>query len=254
MTNQISLALAQLEKSEHMETLFAVESGSRAWGFASADSDYDVRFVYRMPKDQYLAVTPLRDVIERPGDPMDLSGWDIKKFLFLLGNSNPSCFEWTRSPTLYYYDHRWAEVEDVLLKFFSPRKVLPHYISMAKHNYREHMRGGQSDRVRLKKYLYIMRPLLCARWIEQHPGEGPPPMPLYDVMLGTEFPCEVWAILHQLVIRKQAGDELSEGPVSPILNGFIDREIVRLTAFADTVPHITPPLGELDEVFRRTIE
>ena len=133
--------LKKIESDHGVEILFAVESGSRAWGFESLDSDYDIRFIYRRPLEQYLSLTQKRDVIEYPiEDLLDFSGWDIKKALFLLGRSNPTLFEWLHSPMVYFKNE---EAFSVLLstsaQCFSKTSVMLHYLHMAKSNYRDNL-------------------------------------------------------------------------------------------------------------------
>jgi uncharacterized protein len=102
-------ALAQVETERNVRVLFACESGSRAWGFASRDSDYDVRFLYVHRRDWYLSVEDRRDVIERPiADDLDVSGWELRKALRLLRKSNPPLFEWLKSPVVYRRDPAFA--------------------------------------------------------------------------------------------------------------------------------------------------
>ncbi len=236
--------------------LFAAESGSRAWGFESPDSDFDVRFVYQKPLEWYLRVHEPRDVIESLGaDPvMDYSGWELRKFFRLLAKSNPSCFEWLQSDIVYAELEEWGVVRQLAPRFFSAKAAGHHYLSMAKHNYHEHMRDGDSPSVRLKKYLYITRPLLCCRWLEAHRMEGPPPMRFMrlldeDLSLTTE----VFDALVGLRARKMAGDELAEGAAVPCLNAFIDHELDRFRAVIDEFPTASADIRELDEVLYSSV-
>lgn len=105
MRARIGAALDRIEREEGVRLLFAVESGSRAWGFPSPDSDYDVRFVYARPLDWCLSLEPGRDVIEPPieGD-LDINGWDVRKALILLKKPNPVALEWLLSPIRYRWD------------------------------------------------------------------------------------------------------------------------------------------------------
>jgi len=156
----IQETLDRIEAQRAVQIWFAVESGSRAWGFESTDSDYDVRFIYRAPLKDYLTVFPRRDVIENadvgsPDPLLDFSGWDLRKFLGLVIKSNPVCFEWLQSRIVYLEDGRWHQVREAVRPFFAPKAAMHHYLSMARHNYREHMRDGTAQSVRLKKYLYI---------------------------------------------------------------------------------------------------
>lgn len=99
--------LQQIEKQENVRILHAVESGSRAWGFESPDSDFDVRFIYVRPRDYYLKLEQTRDVLEFPiNDLLDVNGWDLQKALRLLHRSNPSVFEWFKSPNSSGLNHR----------------------------------------------------------------------------------------------------------------------------------------------------
>ena len=137
------------------------QSGSRAWGFASRDSDYDVRFLYVHRQDWYLSVEDRRDVIELPiSEDLDVSGWELRKALRLLRKSNPPLLEWLKSPIVYRYDPAFAaEFGALAAEFYSPRRCFAHYLHMAFGNWRDYLRGRES--VSLKKYLYVFRPLLA---------------------------------------------------------------------------------------------
>lgn len=240
-----------------MKILFAVESGSRAWGFESTDSDFDVRFIYHSPLSDHLTVVPRRDVIEnpdvRPPDPLlDFSGWDLKKFLGLVLKSNPVCFEWMRSGIVYLERPEWQNVRNLIPPFFSPKSAMHHYLSMARHNYREHMRDGSAPKVKLKKYLYITRPLLCCRWIERDPTAGPPPMPFMDALNAANVSTELHEAIIALVERKKAAEEIDEGAAVPVINRFIDGELARLKAVADAMPDGQGRAGDLDHYFYST--
>lgn len=254
MIHQITSTLQRIENTRDVRILFAVESGSRAWGFESKDSDYDVRYVYIHPAATYLSVMPFRDVIEN-GDVgrleplLDFSGWDLRKFLQLIAKSNPVAFEWLQSPVVYFESERWHQVEHAVRPFFSAKRAMHHYLSMARHNYREHMRDGTSSHVRLKKYLYITRPLLCCRWMEASPNAGPPPMEFEEVMAGAGIDQNLAAELRALVERKRAGDELDEGAANPRINQFIDTELWRLRLVADAASPGAGRPEDLDRLF-----
>ena len=166
----IAEKLADIERQHQVTVLYACESGSRGWGFASPDSDYDVRFVYVHRLPWYLTVLPGRDVIEQPisGD-LDINGWDLRKTLGLLRDSNPTLLEWLRSPIVYRAVEPWAP-RALAEEEFSLVRGYHHYVSMARKNLREHLLG---EVVRYKKYLYVLRPLLAARWIREGRGARP---------------------------------------------------------------------------------
>ena len=250
----IQSTLRRIETERSVKIWFAVESGSRAWGFESTDSDFDVRFIYFSPLAEHLTVIERRDVIENadvvsPDPLLDFSGWDLRKFLGLVNKSNPVCFEWMQSAIIYHEDKKWRGVRELIAPFFSPKGAMHHYLSMARHNYREHMRDGASPRVRLKKYLYITRPLLCCRWIERDPAAGPPPMPFMDALNAAAVPDEVETALIDLVARKKAAEEIDEGAAVPCINEFIDGELGRLKIVADTMPVARGNPRALDDFF-----
>lgn len=258
MKEVIQDSLLAVNIRHKVDVLFGVESGSRAWGFESKDSDYDIRFVYQSPRDGYLTLFPPRDVIEQAlptivaGVPLDFSGWDLRKFLQLISKSNPVAFEWLQSKIVYREVPFWEEeVRPACAPFFSPKAAMMHYLSMAKHNYREHMRDGTSPSVRLKKYLYITRPLLCCRWIEMYRNVLLPPMQFHTLMEGT-LPASKAGLHHallDLVERKKAGHELDEGPAIKCINDFIDAELARLRAVADHMPVGRGEIATLDRLF-----
>ena len=170
--------LCEIEKREGVEILHAVESGSRAWGFPSPDSDYDVRFIYLRPREHYLRLDKVRDVIEwQLDETLDINGWDLQKALRLVHKSNPTVFEWRSSPIVYKTTGKWQEISEVTGEYFNKREALYHYLNIARGNYRAYLTG---ERVRLKKYFYVLRPLLACKWIL---AEGtPPPMPFGTLM------------------------------------------------------------------------
>ena len=214
--------LAELEHRHQVKVLFACESGSRGWGFASPDSDYDVRFVYVNRLPWYLTVDPGRDVIEQPiSGELDINGWDLRKALQLLRESNPTLLEWLRSPIVYQQAAPWADRLRVLAEDgFSPVRGYHHYVSMAKKNLREHLYG---DVVRYKKYLYVLRPLLAARWIREE--RGVPPMRFAELAAQTlTDPALIDEINALLEVKMRAG-ESATSPRWVGIHDFIEREL-----------------------------
>ena len=172
MKSQILSRLHEIEAGENVRIVYACESGSRAWGFPSADSDYDIRFLYVRPMEWYLSIDVKRDVIERPvQDGLDISGWDLKKALRLFCKSNPPLLEWLGSPIVYLEQYSAAEsMRGLLPDYYSPTTCLHHYLRMARGNYREYLKG---DVVWIKKYFYVLRPILAMNWIERVWGVVP---------------------------------------------------------------------------------
>lgn len=233
--SEIALQLDEIESRNRVQIIFAIESGSRAWGFASTNSDWDVRFVYAHTLDWYLKVQPQRDVIELPikGD-LDINGWELRKALRLMQNGNPVFYEWLDSPIVYKQEAAlFLRLRELAVRFFNPIASLHHYRSMARSNYREYLQGSQ---VKTKKYLYVLRPLLACRWLER--GLGQVPM-LFETLLEKQLPDgPIRAAIDELLILKRGSVELGESPRILILNDFIEQELSHLEGLALTKPGI----------------
>lgn len=221
---RVDAELDAIERRFDVRVLFACESGSRGWGFASPDSDYDVRFLYVHRLRWYLTVEAQRDVIELPiNDELDIGGWELRKSLQLLRKSNPTLLEWLDSPVVYRADGAVAlRLRELGAHFFNPLKGRYHYLAMAKRNYREHLR---SERVRHKKYLYVLRPLLAVRWIDA--GRGMAPMRFADLVAGTVRDAAVIAEINDLLAIKMRAGEKEYGSRRPLLNELIESELAR---------------------------
>ena len=251
MKSQILSQLNKIEAEENVRIVYACESGSRAWGFPSADSDYDVRFLYVRPVEWYLSINVKRDVIERPlQDELDISGWDLKKALLLFRKSNPPLLEWLGSPIVYLEQYAAAEsMRGLLPNYYSPTACLYHYLHMARGNYREYLKG---DVVWIKKYFYVLRPILAMIWIERGWGVVPTDFNILVDKLSLEPPV-VNEIAH-LLSAKRAGAELDRGPRIEALSRFISAELDRWEKDT-TVMHEKHPADtdKLDELFRVTL-
>lgn len=246
---RIQHELNRIEREENVQIFYACESGSRAWGFASTDSDYDVRFFYVRPTAWYLCTGKRRDVIERPiTDDLDITGWDLPKTLALFRKSNPPLLEKLQSPWVYRNKGSgFTVLRDLMPRFYSPRSCSHHYLHMARGNYREYLQGEQ---VWLKKYLYVLRPVLACLWIEQ--GLGPVPM-VFQVMVDRLVEDSgLRGAIANLLARKMRGEELAQGPRDPLISSFLDEQLERLK------PEVNPPAEtwktqEVDDLFRKLL-
>jgi predicted nucleotidyltransferase len=211
---------------EGVRVLYAAESGSRAWGFASPDSDYDVRFIYAHPRDWYVSLAEERDVIERPLDArlVDLSGWDIRKTLRLLLKSNPVLYEWLMSPVVYVDGPLRPELKALFEANASPRALAHHYWSIARGQWRAEVAG--KAQVRLKRYLYIVRPLLSLAWVAER--KGPPPMSIGDLMAQSTLPAEPRTAIETLLAEKRESPELGMRPPIAEIDRWAVVELERL--------------------------
>lgn len=222
MTHQINKALDEVERTFDVRILYACESGSRGWGFASPDSDYDVRFIYVHPPEWYLRVEPQRDVIECPlTAELDVCGWELRKALALLKRGNPTLIEWLDSPVVYRQeDVATDRLRQLLPGCFSALKASHHYLSIAGKNFRTYL---QDERVRLKKYFYVLRSLLAVQWIAQ--GKGAPPMQ-FEVLLNAMVTDS--ALLEEvgaLLKIKRGAVETDTVARQPHLHAFIARSL-----------------------------
>ena len=236
--------LERMERAEDVRVLLAVESGSRAWGFASPDSDFDVRFVYVRPVEHYLRLEPARDVLVwRVDEVLDVDGWDADKALRLLRGSNPSLFEWLASPIVYAEDPAFAVVRELAAECFSPVASAHHYLSMG----RNHLAALAGETVRLKKCLYTMRAILAARWVVAE--RAPAPMLLRDLVdAGLEE--SMRGLAAELLEAKTAGGERGELPRIAALNAWAAGALAQVTgALADVEPPTPVPWERLDEAF-----
>lgn len=245
MFELIQEKLTEIEQAEQVRIIHCVESGSRAWGFASPDSDYDVRFIYVRPKEYYLRLDKTRDVIEwQLDDTLDINGWDLQKTLRLLHSSNPTLFEWNASPIVYRTTEEWKTVSDTINDYFLKKTGLYHYLSTAKRNYKEHLTG---DTVRLKKYFYVLRPLLACKWILAE--QTPPPM-LFSVLMDAYLDEELKPDVQQLLKIKMETPEIGESNRIDTINRYIERTMEAIEHAISALPHEQPQTWDpLNRIF-----
>lgn len=233
MNDIIRQKLMEIEKQESVKIIFAVESGSRAWGFSSPDSDYDVRFIYVRPIEHYLKLERTRDVIEwQLDETLDINGWDFQKTLRLLHSSNPTLFEWSHSPIVYKNSDNWKRLMPVINDYFLAKSGVYHYLHMAARNNREFL---QLEQVKLKKYFYVLRPILACKWILDK--NSPPPM-LFTELAAAELDDELKPVVNELLDKKINLPEIQIIPRIDALNEYIDREILTLRSTVAEMPEI----------------
>lgn len=249
MRESILTELRQLERDEKVTVLFACESGSRAWGFESTDSDYDVRFIYLRPTERYLTLNRGREVIERPiNDQLDISGWDIVKALDLFRRSNPPILEWLQSPIVYAERSSFAHaLRGLIGEYCSPIACLYHYLSMATKNRQAVLEG---DIVRVKTYFYLLRPLLACLWLER--GLGVAPMEFRTLVDTLITDPALLREIDNLLTIKRAGTEPDRCPKNTLFSAFIEEHIGRLSG--DGLPPArTRDPAALDRLFLGTL-
>jgi predicted nucleotidyltransferase len=249
----VEATLAAVAAEEGARVLYAAESGSRAWGFGSPDSDYDVRFLYAHPRDWYVRLAEGRDVIERPLDQklVDLAGWDIRKALRLLLRSNPALYEWLVSPVVYVDSPLRPELEAMFEAHASPKALAHHYWSIASGQWKREMEGKSEPR--LKKYFYVVRPLLSLAWIVER--AGPPPMSIDALLAAVPMPQAPRAAIDALIALKRETPELGARPRIAALDAWARAELERLNP--DRLALSDKPAQDMrdaaDRLFRRVI-
>ncbi|GKX63812.1 nucleotidyltransferase [Pragia fontium] len=251
MKKRVLEELTEIERKFDVKILYACESGSRGWGFASTDSDYDVRFIYVHKPEWYLTVEPGRDVIERPlDDELDISGWELRKTLGLLKRANPTLLEWLDSPIVYRQDEAFMTVlRELAVEFFSGLRAKYHYLSMAKKNFRGYLQG---ESVRLKKYLYVLRPLLAVKWIEER--STVPPMP-FSLLLDIVHDKALLSEIDYLLEIKRSHTESQYGSRLACIHHFIEQELDRygLKAFDECAEESKQDTSALDTLLYRVV-
>lgn len=245
----ISDKISVIQKNENVTVLHAVESGSRAWGFASPDSDYDVRFIYVQNRNDYLRLEKMRDVIEYEiNDVYDINGWDISKTLRLLHNSNPTVFEWIHSPVVYSSNEIIKELTPQIDSFFSCKSGIYHYISTALSN----CKYLKDENIKLKKYFYVIRPVLACRWILEN--KTPPPV-LFQQLVDTVADDNIKPVIAELVRIKTEVPETEKGKHIPELDLYIENSIIEIRKYADSMKDDKKrDWKELDEMFLKCLE
>jgi predicted nucleotidyltransferase len=250
---EVARRLDAIERDHGVRILFAAESGSRAWGFASPDSDYDVRFVYVRPLDDYLQLSPPRDVIETPieGD-WDVNGWDLKKALLLLRKGNAVVIEWLRSPLIY---REVGPTPDAMRRFADrfadPESSIRHYGGLM-HGLVERSLSGR-EQVKLKAYIYVMRCACAVAWVRARGTV--PPMALSELR-AIDLPPAVSQALDVLLAAKTgSGEKLGQGARIPVLDGFVSEQEAWVMASGALKPLRVDPafLEATDTLFRSAV-
>lgn len=248
MKDIILRELKKIEEQENVKIIMAIESGSRAWGFASPDSDYDVHFIYVRKEEDYLKLEKTRDVIEwKLDDVLDINGWDIKKALQLLHNSNPTVFEWCASPIIYWETEEFAWLKNILPQYFSVKKSLYHYWHTSETHYKTHL---LNDEVNIKKYFYALRPLLAAKWILDK--RSAPPM-LFEELVEEELKMELVPEVNRLLALKKTLPEMGKAPRIQIINDYIERELREIKVAAEGIEEQAVEWDGLNKLFLRIL-
>lgn len=241
--------LHEIEEKENIKILHAVESGSRSWGVASPDSDYDVRFIYVRKEDDYLRLDELKDTIEWQLDEVfDITGWDIKKALQHFHKGNATMFEWCNSPVVYYTTSEWDEIRHGVMKYFSEKVAMYHYYGTARSTYEGYLTG---DMVKYKKYIYALRPILSCRYIEEN--HSAPPL-LFNELVDKQLPDDLKKMVNDMLDIKAVSGEKDLNPQVPEIKDFIESELERISKLAkEKIDDRQADWDSLNEIFRKRV-
>jgi len=243
MRENIVNKLNEIEATYNIEILYACESGSRAWGFPSVDSDYDVRFIYKSKREVYLSVfeEPTEFGFPIVGD-LDFVGWDIKKVFRLLCKSNVTPFEWLQSPIVYKEKKGFsAFMKAILCDFYDEKRHIHHYLGIV----RGRMEAGAFEAMKLKSFFYTMRSLLSAYWNMKYKEYAP----MEFAPLTTLLPKDMRDTVQALLSIKRLVDESYVFHLNDELRAFILDLQVEIWAYADTLESISIPKEQANVEF-----
>lgn len=248
----IQRRIQQVEEEHGVRVLYAVESGSRAWGFASPDSDYDVRLIYARPVQDYIRIQPIPDTLTSPLDEyqIDLHGWDLSKASGLLRKSNNAIMEWLYSPIVYREVSPIIESWRELVQQYGSRKRLAfHHMSLIQQHLIRFIYGHEE--VSLKKYFYLFRSLLSIRWIEEH--QTIPPIQIHELLAGVQIDNLIQTKLQEYLALKKNVLEVEKIPNDPTVVEWFEQEKSRLEQLIPTWEEIDVPLDMIHQLLWREL-
>jgi uncharacterized protein len=251
MKNKILNYLQQVQEEKEIEILLACETGSRAWGFPSPDSDYDVRFIYRHKKDWYLSLNEQKDTIEKmfEDNEFDLSGWDLKKSLNLLWKSNPPLLERIQSPIIYIYDPDFLKEINILAQnSYSKIATMHHYLSMSKKMFSE-VKGNRA--VKLKKLFYALRTSVACMWIME--SEEIPPIVFQKMINELNIEEKLRQRIFDLIDLKATKNEDYLHTEEKEINNFIEHCIGKAENAANSLPASKGKIEDLNSFFIKSL-
>lgn len=257
MKDKILSTLNQIELEHNVKILYAAESGSRAWGFASDNSDWDVRFIYIRPMKEYLKLQRSTDVLDKNyglanvcDEWLDFSGWDIYKALGLFHKSNPPMVEWLRSPIVYREEGTFADnIRQIAAEHISFRRLGFHHWSLANGNWKDYLLNR--DVVSRKKYLYVLRALFCVEYSLEH--KVIPPINMRQLMDGIWMPAAVREWTHQIIDEKAQSCDIAKRAPIPELDGYIALQLESQKEALNDFQESNMPIELLDEVIRKEL-
>ena len=250
---RVTATLETICRDHGVSIPLAIESGSRAWGFPSPDSDYDCRFIFVRPAAHYLSPWQRRDVIEMPlAGELDVTGWELGKALKLLLKGNAVIIEWLTSPIVYWADTEFRHEFLHLARSAADRTLIArHYLHLGERQRRAYFQDDKE--IPLKKIFYALRPAAALRWLRFHPNEAVAPMHFPTLLNECDPSAEIKEIVAALLSKKSVTRELGMGPLPKPIGAFIDQEFELARArLTPERPSILPDFRERAEAFFRS--
>ncbi|PTB95896.1 nucleotidyltransferase domain-containing protein [Marivirga lumbricoides] len=241
--------LSDLAFTHNIKTLYACESGSRAWGFPSPNSDYDVRFIYAQDLDWHLSLVDKKDTIDLPiSNDLDIGGWEIRKTLGLLWKSNAPLLEWLQSPIVYQVDDQFVlQMRELSQEYFSPIAVMHHYLSMSKKYFEA---CQHSEAVKLKKYFYALRTAIAGSWVREKKTIPPIELPKMFEIISDNVRDKVQELI---VLKAQQNEDYLHGREA-LLDEFLSETIKQNEAIASKLPSANGDIEKLDDFYRNILK
>jgi uncharacterized protein len=252
METKIKNKLKEIEQLHGVKILYACETGSRAWGFPSPDSDYDVRMIYVHNLDWYLTLNDKKDSIEfmAADGELDITGWDIKKCLKLMWKSNGALLERVQSPIVYIEEKNISVLlREYAERCFSPIATMHHYLGMANTSFAE---VADREEVKLKKLFYALRATLACKWIQEK--NSVPPIVFTTMVNDLEFAEEIKRKIMSLIELKKGKNENYLHPAEKELTGFITTELQKAEQASATLKGRNEKDADLDALFRKIVK
>ena len=252
MRETILEQLHRFEREHEVKVLYAVESGSRAWGFASLDSDWDVRYIYIHKPEWYLQIDTGRDNrVEILPDDIDFVGWEVRKAFRLLYKSNPPFLEWLRSPIVYINAGKAGDrMRDLSYVYFNRKTCLNHYFNIATNSYSQYLTDGE---MKIKKFFYVIRPLLACSWIEEK--DSLVPVEFKTLLENQAKDNVIKDEIKSLMELKAASNEKDKVIENRLLHEYLSHQLDHYKTFVKRYPAQQRPEKEpLNALFRTFLE
>jgi uncharacterized protein len=251
MTQQIHYHLQRFAQENGFRILYACETGSRGWGFASPDSDFDIRFIYVFPQERYLQLREPQEqistIFEDSGEVLDFNGWELRKTLRLLSGANASPYEWLQSPIIYdNIDNFRSSLWDIAGLYHSPRSAIHHYLGICHNSLKS---GIEGDSINIKKYFYVLRPLLAAKWAADR--RTVPHMQFAPLLAQIPADTAFRKAVAQLWMEKERAPEGAMTPLVPAIQDFISTEMEHCKSVAEQMEKRHVDTQALDVFFKQ---